>query len=219
MGNRYWLALGDSVTAGVGAPPGQGYVDRIHRMLEADEKHLDPVRICRSGWRCKNLARALGSPRAARFLREARLSTLLIGGNDLLFAWFKFLLFGHEAVFEQALYHFSFCYTEILRKLTGETAGPVYVFNLYNPFPEEPLANHYVSRINRLIETRSASFRVPVIDIHGIFAGREPWLIDGYRTGRLRDLLRSPRMPIHPGPSGHRAIADAFRKNIGKEQL
>jgi acyl-CoA thioesterase-1 len=216
-----YLALGDSITVGAGAPAGKGYVDRIACRLAKQVPLKRADRICRGGWRCANLSRALSSlPSADGLIQNASLITLYIGGNNLLFAWFKYLLLGRENILDEAIDNFADCFDRLLNRLVRFSSARLVTFNLYNPFPKEPLARHYIPWLNETIALLSASYRIPVIDVHSAFDGLEHALVAGYRTGRFQDaLLRFHQLPIHPNAEGHRQIATEFWRGLFLEPL
>jgi lysophospholipase L1-like esterase len=91
---------------------------------------------------------------------------------------------------------------------------PLFILNLYNPFPASPLAVLRVSEMNGIIAGVAARWQVPVIDIHDRSLGLESFLIHGYRTGTLSDLRLLGNNPIHPNGEGHRVIAEAVWEQI-----
>jgi acyl-CoA thioesterase I len=206
-----YLALGDSATVGLVAPPGQGYAPLIAHTLSERHRSLCFARVSGKGWRSVDLAVALNiNPNRDKMISQTDLITLFIGGNDLLFAYIRFLFSGSYAVLDRAVDRFSFTHHRLLLLLRSRSTSPIYTFNLYNPFPQDALARTYVSRLNREIERNASSLTVPVINLARLFSGKEREWIEGYRNGRLSDLPLIGNKPIHPNVAGHRAIFEAF---------
>lgn len=78
------LALGDSLTKGVGDEAGDGYVGKVKRTLEQETGR--PVYVWNyavNGARTKDLLAKLEEAGSADYVRQANVILLTIGGNDL----------------------------------------------------------------------------------------------------------------------------------------
>lgn len=78
------LALGDSLTRGVGDEAGEGYVGKVKRALEKDTgKPVFVWNYAVNGARTQQLLAYLEAQSSADYVRQANIILLTIGGNDL----------------------------------------------------------------------------------------------------------------------------------------
>lgn len=78
------VALGDSLTKGVGDEAGEGYVGKVKRMLEQDaQKPVYVWNYAVNGARTQQLLSYLEAGSSADYVRQANIILLTIGGNDL----------------------------------------------------------------------------------------------------------------------------------------
>lgn len=207
-----YLALGDSITAGVGAPKGKGYVELLyHRLTPYYHPHY-LWKICRKGWPTKQLLSAVTQHPYQRFLLpQTNLITLYIGGNDLNVAYLKYKLSGKMASLDEGLEHFVKHYQQLLQTLRSVSSATILGATVYNPFPLEPLAEEYIRHLNHIILGISETWLIPVVNVASLFAGKESQYIEGYQDGQFHRLIPFlQKNPIHPNEQGHQAIADAF---------
>ncbi|WP_181438871.1 SGNH/GDSL hydrolase family protein [Paenibacillus sambharensis] len=199
-----YAAIGDSLTAGVGAPEGFGFAPRYRHA--AQEQLRQPVRLATvgvSGMDSTGLARLLRSdPELRMLLRHAQLISVTIGGNDLIAAAKAFLIDEDPAHFERALKTFKPCYESILRQLTEvrngrDTPCIVRTANLYNPFPGQPVAVRWVARFNTYIQECAKSYsNLAVADLHRLVSGSESRLLAPDR--------------VHLNARGYQRMAELF---------
>lgn len=76
-----YVALGDSLTRGVGSTSGAGYVQPVSAVLEEEDVRTQNLAV--SGARTEDLLAQLEQPEVRRTIENARYITLTIGGNDL----------------------------------------------------------------------------------------------------------------------------------------
>lgn len=216
-----YLALGDSITVGAGAPPGKGYVDLIARKLMEQHPQLCMKKIARQGMLSGHLLlRLFYLPCATETVRKAQLITLYIGGNDLSLAYLKYRLVGNMSVYHQAIYQYSLHLQTLLQYLRFQASAPIFIFNLYNPFPRDPLARHFIHLFNERLAKLSDSWSVPVIDVFTAFEGRQQELISGYKSGSLDGYIPFlPQNPIHPNLYGHQLIAHLCLEQMKREMV
>ncbi|MCL6548631.1 MAG: SGNH/GDSL hydrolase family protein [Alicyclobacillus sp.] len=207
-----YAALGDSITYGYSASsPDRRYVARLQRSLR------QPVSLfvqARPGWTSKQLLRSL--PRVpACIWDEAKLITILIGGNDLLVSA-PWLLDGRSGRIFKVAERLYDHLTDIVR-FVRRPQSTVIVGTLYNPFPNSLLAREYFHILNQTIRLAADREQVVLADVAAQFSDQEAELIDGFRRGTLRDL-RLIGNPIHPNDAGHEAIAQsllaAYRRTV-----
>lgn len=197
-----YLALGDSLTAGYGAPPGHGFAD-LYRILAAAQLQK-PIRLVNKGMNgaraAEVLKRVKSDDNLQQEMKNASIITITAGGNDMLDAARQFL--NHRDTKNilrtiracrrtlQELFHF------IQRNKKGATAPyQIIIANLYNPFPQFKEAEFGVTMFNRMVESFSSS-KVCVADIYRSFSGMEHHLLS-------EDL-------IHPNYIGYQVMAKQF---------
>lgn len=197
-----YLAVGDSLTVGYGAPEGCGFVDLYHAALE---ERLDAnVYVLNAGVNGDTSGQILERLRKDRELRQfaktADVVTVTAGGNDLIQAAKMYFM---DSDYKHLIYALMECkrnleaMVALLRKLKGTDSGRcvLRVAELYNPAPDFEDADQCVRRYNaglRKIDLRPAV----VARVYDSF-GKE-----------VRSLLYDDM--IHPNEAGYRRIAAAF---------
>lgn len=216
MRSFYYVAIGDSITAGYNAPHRRGFVDILGARLGTRHPRVKIANGGKKGATSADLLFFLTfSPFLHTALRRADLITLCIGGNDLLQAYLKMMLFRHPGVFPRSMHLYGHHLNRLIGLIRRANRNPLFLLNLYNPFPSSPLAVQRVQEMNGVIDGVAARWDVPVVDIHDRFLGREPFLIHGFRTGSLSEYRLFGDNPIHPNGEGHRVIAEAVWERIG----
>ncbi|SFS59600.1 GDSL-type esterase/lipase family protein [Marininema halotolerans] len=207
-----YVALGDSIAEGHSAPNLQGFASQLTQHLN---DHVGPFTLVNFG------KKGLTSGRLASFLsstsphthavNQSSLTTLNIGGNDLLYAYVKFFLFGNPSIYGRTVQTYKNNLHHIYKQIRQFSRSPLYMFNQYNPFPHSRTANTWIPLFNKATTEVSNTWNVTVIDIEKIFRNRESKLINQYRTGRLTDIrFGSGSYPVHPNRLGHQMIAEAI---------
>lgn len=201
----HYTAVGDSLTFGIGALPGSGFVPIYRRMAEEHlRQSIDYTNLGINGLTSDALYdRLLRDPMFKRQLNHADIITISIGGNDLIRAVKSGGERPERARLEKALErcqrNISGCLSVISRLKSGR--GHPYVLRvvgLYNPYPTWDEAAEYVIRFNRyLFELASGSY-LGVADVYSRFAGRE------------REMLSFDG--IHPSSNGYRVIAEKLNQ-------
>ncbi|PTM58499.1 SGNH/GDSL hydrolase family protein [Desmospora activa] len=215
MRHSYYLAIGDSITVGVGASPGQGYAPLAVRSLKNTGVPLKLLRAARKGAISREvLAWTTLSPRLRAWIRQAQVISILIGGNDLLRAFLAFRLTQRPAVLTSTLLSYRANLHRIITHIRQLTPVPVFFLNQYNPFPRSPFAANWIDAFNRQIAGTADNWGIPLVDLHDLFLGQEPQWIDGFRTGSLSDVPLLGSKPIHPNNRGHQAIAAVVAATI-----
>ncbi|MEK3881099.1 MULTISPECIES: GDSL-type esterase/lipase family protein [unclassified Paenibacillus] len=196
-----YTAIGDSLTTGFGALPGNGFVPVYRRMAEGRlGTPVVPANLGVNGLTTGGLKQRLRSSNVYRAaVKDAQIITLSIGGNDLIKAAraagprpgeFQGLL-------KQALRDCKRNYSDIMGSLTQLKAGSrspyiLRMVGLYNPYPQVDEATEWVREFNRYASGYSSS-NVGFASIYHEFAGNE------------RGLLFLDH--IHPNSRGYRVIA------------
>ncbi|MEW9502672.1 GDSL-type esterase/lipase family protein [Jeotgalibacillus marinus] len=207
-----YVALGDSLTTGVGILPfDPGFVERYAGLTRG--KLNMPVRLYKHdkvGATTSDLLQSLRSDDYNKtVLRHADIITVTIGGNDLIQAGKAFLQNKDENVLFQALdtsiKNISAIIT-ILNELVSKYEGPfiIRLTNLYNPLPQVPQADIWVQKFNEHLQGFSSISNLKVANIYSIF------------KGNTKTLLSSDG--IHPNQQGYDQMARAVY-NLGYNPL
>jgi lysophospholipase L1-like esterase len=201
-----YAALGDSITYGYEATTDDAaYVARFVKSLSRNQT-VNLFLHAKPGWTSKHLVKSL--PKVPDCIwKEAKLISIMVGGNDLLRAS-PWVLSGSLANAQNAVRR----YQENLDQIINTVRKPhsiCIISTLYNPFPNSELAEEYIGTLNRSILHIADQYRLVVADVAKVFRNREARYIKGYKQGSLRDM-RLIGNPIHPNDEGHAAIAKAF---------
>lgn len=196
-----YLALGDSLTAGIGAPPESSFVRHYVRLTETGL--AIPVRAENAGRSGATSEQILQTIRSDDGIREtaarAAVITVTAGGNDLIQAAKQFYFSHDNRILMSALKRYQRNMNHILETIrqlkanSGNDAYAVRVLGLYNPLPEFEEAVFWVNKFNEHLRSlQSGSIRV--VDVYDAFLGRED------------DYLSEDR--FHPNGEGYRVIAE-----------
>ncbi|GMA51116.1 hypothetical protein GCM10025857_24730 [Alicyclobacillus contaminans] len=215
MPRTLYLALGDSITKGVGATvPSNGFAACTANVLKSQSICTEWLPVAGPYWTTANLLRACREMTPETW-RNVRVATVLIGGNDLRRRYYGLLT--HRAPM-QALARAvdaSACALAAVFEVLRERRVPyVVVGSLYNPLPNASLAEAAITRFNQHLAKSAAAFHFPVVNLYTLFRGHEPNWIARYRTGQIQDLATPYCRPIHPNDDGHGVIAQAMQQAI-----
>ena len=201
-----YAALGDSITYGYSAiEEKHRFVNRIQSALSKQQ----PVNVllnAKPGWTSKQLLTASRKVPDCIWA-EARLITVLVGGNDLLRS-IPWLLEGNAAKALRVADRVRDNVAQLV-SLVKRPNSIVILGTLYNPFPNSLLAEEYTEAINKSLHSIAQREHVHLADLRKPFYRHEGRFIEGYRQGRLQDI-RIRGNPIHPNDEGHEAIARVF---------
>lgn len=142
------IALGDSITAGVGGKWNKGYPEHLHQLLQAHIPDLKLVNWGIPGLTIPRLTRALKKGKHLHDdLTLATCIVMTICGNDIINAFKKskkapLLPVKQIELLNRDLDH-------LLAQLRTITSCPVYLGDLYNPFPESAEASVIIEAVNQ----------------------------------------------------------------------
>jgi lysophospholipase L1-like esterase len=197
-GAYHIVALGDSITQGVGDPARGGYAARVAEALRTPRRPVLFTNLALAGDETADLLRAIDSPEARPQLQRADLLVISAGGNDLTHALRA--LTGEqtrepEAVIERARANLRAALAR-LRALNPTAA--IRLLGLYNPFEVLPAeaeqARAQLLEWNTAIEQATLAYdNVLVVPVADAFAGRPDRLAGDH---------------YHPGARGHAIIAE-----------
>ncbi|MCL6603974.1 MAG: lysophospholipase [Paenibacillus sp.] len=207
-----YTAIGDSLTTGFGALPGNGFVPVYSRMAETRlRSKVVYSNLGVNGLTTGELAQRLrGNSMYRQLIQEAQLITLTIGGNDLIRAA-KFAVRQPEntsSILRKALQECKQNFAGIMEtlwqlKINHGKPYIIRIVGLYNPYPNLEEATDWVLQFNRYASqynSRVCGFA----SIYNQFAGNE------------RELLSIDH--IHPNKRGYYVIAEKLN-NLGYGML
>jgi lysophospholipase L1-like esterase len=200
-----YVALGDSLTVGVGAALfSPGFVQRYQRFA-MDELH-DLVYVqthAHPGFQTADVLLELKNDLVREQLQSADIITITAGGNDLIEAARKYQDDKNEDDFSSALKKCMENYHKIMNEikvLKKESINPyiIRLVDLYNPLPQDPLAEKWIKKFNSQLKGFVKAPFVSVAQIEKVFKGHETQYLslDG----------------VHPNDFGYEKIADVLNQ-------
>lgn len=202
---RYYLALGDSITAGYGVG-GRSFAAMYYSHLLQIDPNLRYVNYGVKGLTTLGLVNMLATNARLRSLVvQADIISITIGSNDLLRAAAGFMKGSKVSipyvlsVFERNLDTIG----GVIRSLNPELL--VKAATIYNPLPAGPFrlyteqAQAIIDQANKIIVHWAKKFKFLVVPVDRIFQGREAAVIG-------KDF-------VHPSFLGHQFIANEYAQH------
>ena len=198
-----YLAIGDSLTAGIGVPLLDPGFDEYYRYLSQQifKRRIAYQKNARSGATTDDVLKMLNSPTVTEAVNCANIITITAGGNDLINAAKKFLVNKDEESISYAIKQTVNNISKILEKIHHLDKQDQYILrltNLYNPFPNIPIADDGIRAFNSMLNKLSQEPNVKVVDIYSVFKDNEKTLL--------------PPGGVHPNGSGYYQIALALSR-------
>ncbi|MNN20167.1 Spore germination lipase LipC [compost metagenome] len=195
-----YTAIGDSLTTGFGALPGNGFVPVYRRMAEGRLRApVSASNLGVNGLTTDGLEQRLRGDSVFRLaVRDADMITMSIGGNDLIKAAKSAVRPGDlSPALQNAFRECRRNFGDIMGMLSQLKAGSrtpyiIRIVGLYNPYPQLTEATEWVRQFNRYTSGYS-SMVCRFASIYNEFAGNE------------RGLLSLDH--LHPNGKGYRIIA------------
>ncbi|GMA49575.1 lipase [Alicyclobacillus contaminans] len=207
-----FVALGDSITAGLGATQATLGYPQLDRLLHGRSLFRSEVHgqvLAQPGWTSRDLVAAVWEA-GTMPLRAAKVVIIWIGGDDLAYSGITRLQGAPAQVVSRALTRYGKDLETLIRTVRTVGKANVVVCTQYNPFPNSPIATEALSALNQVTHTVAHQTHAALAPTDAWFEGRQTELIAGYRSGRLTDALSSHPTPIHPNNRGHRVIAEGL---------
>jgi lysophospholipase L1-like esterase len=208
------VALGDSLTKGVGDEAGKGYAGYLKEKLEKNGRKVVMQNFGVSGLESGELLKSVQSPGMQAVLREADAVVISIGGNDLTHSVGDFgRIFDPKGLDEQKLRQTQEQYTnnlegilQVIRKQNQQ--APVLMFGLFNPFEgliqdTERLNRHLIdwnANLTKVVQSHPGMKVVPTFDLF---------------QGNVKELLSVDH--FHPNGSGYERMAERMAQVFPRE--
>lgn len=200
-----YIALGDSLTVGVGSGFfSPGFVQRYRRMAEweLDEEIYLQI-FAHPGYKTADILTELSNDFVKESVKEADIITITAGGNDLITAARNYLQDKNEEDLrnglKECMTNMSAIFNTIhLLKKQVERPYIIRMINLYNPFPKEEIAKKWVRKFNNHLKILAEHECVKMANIQKAFRDyeKEYLSIDG----------------IHPNDIGYERIAELLHR-------
>lgn len=134
------VAIGDSLTKGIGDTSGKGYVGNLKTRLEANGQKVNVQNLGISGLESTELVKSVQNPGVQQYFKDAELIMVSIGGNDITHSIGGVdKLISATGIDEKVIRDTQAKYTKnvqdvltLIRKSNAD--APVIVLGLYNPF-------------------------------------------------------------------------------------
>jgi lysophospholipase L1-like esterase len=211
-----YAALGDSITYGQNASSVERtYPCRVISMLNSKGIQAKQIVIARPGWTSADLAEALDiDPYPLRF---AKTVSVWVGGDDLIRYGLQLLQDPGKSI-EGMIYQYERRLGAMLSFIRAMGPCDVICCTQYNPFPNSPIAVKGIGMLNRAITGAASKTGCRVARADLWFSGNEPRLIDGYRSGNIKEIYLGSKA-VHPNDNGHSVIATGLFPLIYSERM
>lgn len=192
-----YIALGDSLTRGVGSSKGEGFVSLTGNQLKENNLVERYQNLGIRGARIEDLLEQLEQKEVQRTLKEAKIITITIGGNNLFNSGEIFSNYSEETalgILETEIPNLEKVFKNI-REINPD-AVTLYT-GLYNPFNQSPDGESFDSIIqkwNESARTLGLKYGIQVVDTFNL-------VIDA-----KRDLSSDV---FHPNDTTYQQIADS----------
>lgn len=204
------VAIGDSLTAGVGdADNNGGYVGDVSDLLQREENisSVDVSNFGVRGHKTTDLIKVLGNEKVIEKLRDADIILMTIGGNDIMKVTRNHIINLKLEPYREEQPLFEKRFKKIMKTIRTANPDAVIVYTgLYNPFkymlPE-------LSEIDTIVEEWNlTSNRIIMEDGNAIFVPIQD-LFSNKSVGKLLYIDE-----FHPSETGYSLIADRVYSSL-----
>ncbi|HHW38332.1 MAG TPA: spore gernimation protein [Bacillales bacterium] len=198
-----YLALGDSLTVGVGVPIWDpGFVEYYRGVSQRIIKEpLLYQKYAISGATTEDVLNFTYSQIVTEAIKCANIITITAGGDDLINAARQFIMDENKEDILHAIKQSQKNYINLLERIHRMDKQDKYIIRLmtlYNPFPDIPVVDEAIKRFNVLIKSFGRETNVKVADIYSVFKGNEQGLLS--------------KGGVHPNSKGYYQMALDFSR-------
>ncbi|HFI0594869.1 TPA: SGNH/GDSL hydrolase family protein [Streptococcus suis] len=220
----YYLALGDSLTEGVGDTTGQGGFATLLANSFTNEfgYQVTYQNFGISGNTSSQIYKRMKEDSdLAEALKDADVMTLTVGGNDLRKVILKNITNLDISTFDKPATEYGKRLEQIIRRARENNPNlPIYVIGIYNPFylnfPELTDMQLVVDKWNQETESRTRKFSgvyfVPINDL--LYKGLEGEQGISVNTSKIANNLLYGEDSFHPNNTGYEIIKQAVMEKI-----
>ncbi|NOU98960.1 GDSL-type esterase/lipase family protein [Paenibacillus planticolens] len=206
-----YLAFGDSLTVGFGAPDGRGFVYSFRRKVE--QLLNVPVQFIQAGTNGATTSELLqtleSDPQIQKDIQAADIITITAGGNDLIQAAIPFFYENDAAYLKTALQTYEANYKKIMTQIETlrqgiDTPFLIALIGLYNPLPQVPESAYWVQRFNLFLRKLEQA-HIHIVQVYDAFVGQDTRYIS--------------EDSIHPNEDGYDELARQIESAISLQHL
>ncbi len=193
-----YVALGDSLTNGVGSFFAPGFVKLYAQMTEHTlDRKVIYRRFAKNGATTRDILNKLNNREIQKAIYAADIITITAGGNDLIDAGDIYFRTGNIQVFIDSLNHAETNMSLILNNIIrlnskNKKVTLIRIINLYNPYPYLYEADEWIRSYNNYLYQFSSD-NIRIANIYTVF------------YGHLKEYLTIDH--VHPSAKGYQVIA------------
>ncbi|WP_187273888.1 GDSL-type esterase/lipase family protein [Paenibacillus sp. N3.4] len=206
-----YLAFGDSLTVGFGAPEGYGFVSLYRQKMEQLlNVPVELHQVGKNGATTTHLLQTLESEsRLQKDVQEADIITITAGGNDLMQAAIPYFYQSDPNYLKSALHMFETNYKKLIAHIQVLRQGirapyVIALIGLYNPLPQVPDADYWVQRFNLFLRKLEQP-HIYIVQVYDAFIGQD------------RHYLSEDA--IHPNEQGYEVFAREVESAVSLQEL
>lgn len=195
------LALGDSLTHGMGDTTGKGYIgDLLRRLKSQDKEKINVTNLAINGETSTGLLKQMKQPEVQRQIKKASVIVFTIGGNDLFNGGQNFYHFSLPTINKDEkiyLQNLNLIYQQMRTENKQATIFHVGIYNPFNTMQNAKATSGVVRKWNDDSAEVAANYQnvveVPTYDLFQLHVNQ--YLSDDH---------------FHPNATGYKRIADVL---------
>jgi lysophospholipase L1-like esterase len=173
----FYVALGDSLTVGIGAVIRPGFVKQYRSLAkECLKTEIHTFNFGRHGATTKDLVEKIKLPVVRLAIKHAHVFTISIGGNDLRKVAKRYFQHNDQQLMKRTIHqaydNIGQVIAQIKKIKRGKQDYIIRLINVYNPYPKLAVAEHWVQTFNQGL-LRFEDRQVKVVDVFHMFKGKE----------------------------------------------
>lgn len=200
--NLTYVAIGDSLTLGIGTVRKTNFVSMYTKSIEEDFKCRVKVHVfARNGAKTNRILNYFKQKKVRQAIKDADVITITAGGNDLKKIVKKYMRTKDESIIREAILlsmkNISKMISEIQTLKVGKSKYMIRVVSLYNPYSHFTFSHKWVRMFNNKLKTYESD-HLKVAEIY-----------EGFDQGGSSVLSFDK---LHPNKEGYLIISEALLK-------